>query len=110
MKTPAATKQALQSIAGALPCPAPQIGHRALAQSAACALCGHPAETQSHMRRHWTQARRPSHVRQRDALGMNMPKTGQSHTQCHWTQARLAPALEEAPLAPRIAGIQGIHQ
>ncbi len=41
-------KQVPQSIAGAFPCDA-VLPKRGVAPSAACALCSHPAETQSHI-------------------------------------------------------------
>jgi ribonuclease HI len=48
MKISTAKKQVLQSIAGAFPCNA--VLHKwGIVPSAACALCGHPAETQSHI-------------------------------------------------------------
>jgi len=48
MKVSPAKKQVLQSIAGAFPCNA--VLHKwGIVPSAACALCGHPAETQSHI-------------------------------------------------------------
>ena len=48
MKISPAKKQVLQSIAGAFPCNA--VLHKwGIVPSAACALCGHPAETQSHI-------------------------------------------------------------
>jgi ribonuclease HI len=48
MKISTAKKQVLQSIAGAFPCNA--VLHKwGRVPSAACALCGHPAETQSHI-------------------------------------------------------------
>ena len=48
MKISAAKKQVLQSIAGAFPCNA--LLHKwGKLPSPACALCGHPAETQSHI-------------------------------------------------------------
>ena len=43
-----AKKQVLQSIAGAFPCNA-ELNKWGIVPSAACALCGHPAETQSHI-------------------------------------------------------------
>jgi hypothetical protein len=47
-----AKNQVLQSIAGAFPCNA--VLHKCdIAPSAACALCGHPAETQSHIHCMW---------------------------------------------------------
>ena len=48
MQISPAKKQVLQSIAGAFPCNA--VLHKwGVVPSAACALCGHPAETQSHI-------------------------------------------------------------
>jgi hypothetical protein len=48
MKISTAKKQVLQSIAGAFPCNA--VLHKwGIVPSAACALCGHAAETQSHI-------------------------------------------------------------
>ena len=48
MKISPAKKQVLQSMAGAFPCNA--VLHKwGIVPSAACALCGHPAETQSHI-------------------------------------------------------------
>jgi len=48
MSISTAKKQVLQSIAGAFPCNA--VLHKwGIAPSPACALCGHPAETQSHV-------------------------------------------------------------
>jgi ribonuclease HI len=48
MQISPAKKQVLQSIAGAFPCNA--VLHKwGIVPSAACALCGHPAETQSHI-------------------------------------------------------------
>jgi hypothetical protein len=48
MKISTAKKQVLQSIAGAFPCNA--VLHKwGRVPSAACALCGHPAETQNHI-------------------------------------------------------------
>ena len=48
MRISTAKKQVLQSIAGSFPCNA--VLHKwKLVQSAACVLCGHPAETQSHI-------------------------------------------------------------
>ncbi len=48
MKISTAKKQVLQSIAGAFPCNA--VLHKWFkVPSAACVLCGHPAETQSHI-------------------------------------------------------------
>ena len=48
MQISSAKKQVLQSIAGAFPCNA--VPHKwGIAPSPACALCGHPAETQSHV-------------------------------------------------------------
>jgi hypothetical protein len=48
MRISTAKKQVLQSIAGAFPCNAVLYKWR-IVQSAACALCGHPTETQSHI-------------------------------------------------------------
>jgi ribonuclease HI len=48
MRISTSKKQVLQSIAGSFPCNA--VLHKwKIVQSAACALCGHPAETQSHI-------------------------------------------------------------
>jgi hypothetical protein len=48
MRISTAKKQVLQSIAGSFPCNA--VLHKwKIVQSAACALCGHPRETQSHI-------------------------------------------------------------
>ena len=48
MEISTAKKQVLQSIAGSFPCNA--VLHKwNIVPSAACALCGHPAETQSHI-------------------------------------------------------------
>ncbi len=48
MSISTAKKQVLQSIAGAFPCNA--VLHKwGIAPSPACALCGHPAKTQSHV-------------------------------------------------------------
>jgi hypothetical protein len=48
MKISTAKKQVFQSIAGAFSCNA--VLHKwGIVPSAACALCGHPAETQSHI-------------------------------------------------------------
>jgi hypothetical protein len=50
MKISTAKKQVLQSMAGAFPCNAVlQKSRWGIVPSAACALCGHPAETQSHI-------------------------------------------------------------
>jgi hypothetical protein len=57
MKISAAKKQVLQSIAGSFPCNA--VLHKwNIVPLAACTLCGHPAETQSHIQCLWPALKR----------------------------------------------------
>ena len=97
MKISAAKKQVLQSIAGAFPGNA--VLHRwGIKPSAACALCGHPAETQSHIQC-LCPALKEARIRAHHTMAHRLWTGIQDHTK-GWTIV-----VEQT-----VAGLQGLPQ
>ena len=97
MKISTAKKQVLQSIAGAFPCNA--VLHKwGVVPSAACALCGHPAETQSHIQC-LCPALKEARIRAHHNMAQRLWKGIESSTK-GWTFA----------IEMTVAGLQGLPQ
>jgi hypothetical protein len=97
MRVSPAKKQVLQSIAGAFPCNA--VLHKwGIVASAACALCGHPAETQSHIQC-LCPALKEARIRAHHNMAHRLWKGIQDSTR-GWTIA-----IEQT-----VAGLQGLPQ
>ena len=97
MKISTAKKQVLQSIAGAFPCNA--VLHKwGIVPSAACALCGHPAETQSHI-----QCLCPA---------LKEARIRAHHTMAHrlWTGIQNSTKGWTIAIEQTVAGLQGLPQ
>ena len=97
MRISTAKKQVLQSMAGAFPCNA--VLHKwGIAPSAACSLCGHPVETQSHVQCLWP-ALKEARIRAHHNLAHRL-----------WKGIRDASKGWIITVEQTVAGLQGMQQ